>query len=94
MNCYECKYRGNVPGDAHSCCNHPEVDCGDGSIFDAVVTLITNPEMIQNAARKLNIEADPHGVRSGWFMWPMNFDPVWLKNCDGFTKKDDTTSNG
>ena len=23
--CYECKHRGTVPGDAHSCCNHPEV---------------------------------------------------------------------
>lgn len=90
MNCYECKYRGNVPGDAHSCCRHPEVDVGDGSIFDAVVILFTNPEIIQNAAKKLNIQAEPHGIENGWFFWPMNFDPVWLKNCDGFTKKDDT----
>ena len=87
MNCYECKYRGTVPGDAHSCCLHPEVDCGDGSVFDAIVTLVTNPQLIQDAADKLNIQADPHGVQSGWFMWPVNFDPVWLRNCDGFEQK-------
>ena len=22
--CYECVYRGTIPGDCHSCCNHPE----------------------------------------------------------------------
>jgi len=24
-NCYKCKHRGTIPGDAHSKCNHPEV---------------------------------------------------------------------
>jgi hypothetical protein len=23
-NCYECKHRGEVPGSAHSSCNHPD----------------------------------------------------------------------
>lgn len=31
------------------------------------------------------VTADAHGVRSGWFMWPLNFDPVWLESCDGFS---------
>ena len=22
-NCYECRWRGEVPGSTHSCCNHP-----------------------------------------------------------------------
>lgn len=88
MNCYKCVYRGNVPGDAHSCCNHPEVArAGLGSgIFDAIIAMVTNPQAINAAARKLEIAADPHGVRSGWFMWPANFDPVWLRNCNGFTE--------
>lgn len=50
-DCYKCKYRGNLPGDAHSCCKHP------------------------------------NGIKNGWFFWPLNFDPVWLENCDGFTAK-------
>ena len=35
----------------------------------------------------LNIKGHPHGIRNGWFMWPVNFDPGWLLNCDGFEAK-------
>lgn len=37
------------------------------------------------ATAQLNIRAVEHGVRNGWFVWPVNFDPTWLQNCDGFT---------
>ena len=80
-NCYECKYRGNVPGDAHSCCNYPGNNTGMLSFFA--------PENSKNA-RELGVKADAHGVRMGWFMWPVNFDPVWLKSCNGFEKKVET----
>ena len=29
-----------------------------------------------------------YGRRSGWFFWPISFDPVWLESCDGFEAKD------
>ncbi len=74
-NCYECKHRGKVPGDAHSCCNYPGNDTGILSFFAT--------ENKENA-KKLNIKANPHGVRNGWFTWPVNFDPTWLVSCDGF----------
>lgn len=77
-NCYKCKHRGNVPGDAHSCCHYPGNETG---IFDLFST-----SNFENRI-KLNITADLHGIRSGWFMWPVNFDPVWLRNCDGFDPK-------
>ena len=78
-DCYKCKYRGNVPGDAHSCCRYPGNKTG---LFD-----FFGNENRQNAI-KLNIKADPHGISSGWFFWPVNFDPVWLINCDGFVSKE------
>lgn len=31
------------------------------------------------------VKGHPHGIRRGWFLWPVNFDPVWLLSCDGFT---------
>lgn len=34
------------------------------------------------------VSGDPHGIRSGWFYWPFNFDPTWLKSCDGFEAKE------
>lgn len=73
--CYTCKYRGRVPGDAHSRCDYPGNKSGLLDMF-----MPENKEQ----ARKLNIRANPHGVRMGWFMWPCNFDPRWLENCDGY----------
>ena len=80
-NCYDCKYRGNVPGDAHSCCRYPGTKHGLFDVFDPENRVIR---------AKLNIKADRHGVVSGWFMWPCNFDPCWLENCDGFTPKEES----
>jgi hypothetical protein len=27
------------------------------------------------------IELDQHGVDNGWAMWPIDFDPIWVKKC-------------
>ena len=77
--CYKCKYRENVPGDAHSCCCYPG---NDTTIF----AILSQSNMLQ--AIKLEIKADAYGIRRGWFMWPINFDPVWLKSCKGYTPKE------
>jgi len=71
-DCYKCEYRGTIPGDAHSRCNHP-MDMFTGKADEAI--------------KKLNIVGDLRGIKRGWFMWPANYDPVWLKNCDGFKAK-------
>lgn len=83
INCYKCKYRGNVPGDAHSCCQYPGNKTGMFDFFEN--------ENKKNA-QKLNIKAELHGIRNGWFFWPINFDPAWLINCDGFTTKEESTN--
>lgn len=59
--CYECKFRRNVPGDTHSACAAP--------------------------LDKIKVVADAHGIRNGWFLFPYNFDPVWLEECNSFTPK-------
>ena len=83
-NCYECAYRQNVPGDAHSQCAHP-VHGGDSLRGLADLILGKNP---------LNISGAAHGIKMGWFLWPINFDPVWLENCDGFKSKNPPQSAG
>ena len=79
-NCYNCKWRRNVPGDVHSRCVFPGTD---SNIFTGLFS-------DQNGAMltKLGIVANPHGVRNGWFIWPMNFDPTWLLKCNGYTPKE------
>lgn len=85
-NCYKCEYRGKVAGSAHSRCNHPLVKQDDND-FGALVDMLAGKNI--EAAKKLNIKANPQGVRNGWFAWPANFDPVWLINCDGFKQKEE-----
>jgi len=58
-NCYECKYKKDIIGDAHIKCTN-------------------------NIA---NVEGDKIGITHGWFNYPYNFDPIWLKKCDGFKKE-------
>lgn len=89
-NCYTCKYRGSLPGDAHSCCRHPKLE---GVTNDPIGGLIKS--MCDDLTRikinivivELKIKANPHGLRKGWFQYPFNFDPVWLENCNGYTPK-------
>lgn len=33
---------------------------------------------------KAKVTGDLTGIKGGWFLWPFNFDPIWLKSCDGF----------
>lgn len=83
-NCYKCKYRGTIPGDAHSCCNHPKV-IQDSNVFGALMGMMAGKSI--EVAKELEIEGDPHGIKNGWFLWPASFDPVWLVSCNGFVVK-------
>jgi len=35
VNCYKCEYRGTIPGNTHSYCNHPTVS-QDPNPFGAI----------------------------------------------------------
>lgn len=65
-------------------CRHPETKLDDNPM-GALIQMMSGKT--SEAARKLNIQGDPIGIRRGWFMWPANFDPNWLRNCDGFEPK-------
>ncbi len=85
-DCYECKYRGEVVGSAHSSCKHPKcADVGQG-LGGLLVALSGGhaPQMKTD----LKVKGDSHGIRNGWFCHPLNFDPVWLEECNGFEKKE------
>jgi hypothetical protein len=32
------------------------------------------------------VAGDAHGIKNGWFVWPYNFDPTWLIECDGWAE--------
>ena len=39
--------------------------------------------------KNANVIGSSSGIRNGWFNWPYNFDPLWLRECDGFAAKED-----
>jgi hypothetical protein len=89
-DCYKCKWRGTIPGDAHSRCTHPDLKGAGDDVFAGIMAMFasvgrTSPQIhIQAFLKKFEIRADPHGIKKGWFNWPWNFDPAWLENCNAF----------
>lgn len=88
-NCYACKHRATIPGDAHSSCRHPATKNEANDPFSGLVMMLAGAASGQPPAgsRELGITAMSHGILNGWFYWPYNFDPVWLLSCKGFEAK-------
>lgn len=93
-NCYECKHRRDLAGDCHSRCAHP-VNGSDDDVdpFSSMMAMFASigrvDPVIGDTAKGLGVKGNEHGVRSGWFNWPFNFDPTWLESCNGFESKSD-----
>jgi len=85
-DCYKCKWRRDIPGDAHSRCAHPILErivLKEHFLVRMVIMMgfpasaFSGVDIMEAAG----VKAEPHGVRNGWFNWPYNFDPVWLLEC-------------
>jgi len=74
MDCYSCKYRRPLSGDQHSSCQHHDRMVGGSIVL---------------GRKALGITLIRHGVMHGWAMWPLNFDPIWIETCNGYTKKEE-----
>jgi hypothetical protein len=35
----------------------------------------------------IKVVGNPQGIRGGWFNHPVDFDPTWLVECEGFEEK-------
>lgn len=87
-DCYNCKFKGSVPGSAHSRCNviktlyQSESDLLE--IYISVGKYVITDKNTNEPIVKLN----EYGVRSGWAMWPVDFDPIWVDSCGFYTEKD------
>jgi hypothetical protein len=83
-NCYNCKYRGEVPGSAHSCCTvlRKEGDENNAETMMVEIGLATRKiALVNESDQKPLVKLNEHGVKSGWADWPLNFDPVWVDEC-------------
>ena len=76
--CYDCIHRVEVLGSVHSSCQHPATGRRSGMI---------SMHGSGKAAAELGIVGAKHGIINGWFLWPVNFDPIWLESCNGFEQR-------
>ncbi len=99
-NCFTCKHRGSVVGSAHSCCNHPIVELpsmrqllmlkllsGVGST-NPTQLIITSNDTGESFSMQ---EWDEYGISKGWVIYPINFDPTWLKHCHMYESKSESS---
>ena len=90
-DCYKCKHRRDLCGDAHSCCKHPlleDVNADPLAQVFAILGSVGRTLPTQKGVDKLGIKANYHGIKRGWFNFPFNYDPVWLEECKGFEVKE------
>lgn len=63
--CYQCTFKGEVPGSCHSRCE-----------FNWTQSTHEKPK------------GHERGKQMGWYMWPYNYDPVWMiDQCKEFQPK-------
>jgi len=85
MQCHACIHRRSLAGNTHSRCGHPVA--ADSVAEDFLLGLLGFSELA-TAARTLGITINPHGAEMGWANWPVDFDPIWINTCSGFTPPD------
>jgi hypothetical protein len=92
-NCYDCKFRGDVPGFAHSCCTFVPEEMRVNLMLHYLQgkRLVLTIEESEEPTPLL--ELNSHGVKNGWANWPIGFDPVWISNCKLFTHKNQSPLN-
>lgn len=48
-------------------------------------------QCLSGKAGNIHVSLNPHGVQNGWALWPFNFDPIWVDNCNSFESRECTT---
>ena len=92
-DCYKCKHRETIPGDAHSRCVHPKCrNISEDPLLGVFSILSSVRGGLPPIKSGLRVRGNPVGIRHGWFNHPLNFDPHWLEECDGFEVKGGETS--
>ncbi|MDE2101584.1 MAG: hypothetical protein KGL39_30340 [Patescibacteria group bacterium] len=87
-DCYKCVHRRGLAGNSHSACAHPSISgAAQDPMAQLMAVMVPQVSMAAGSARRLGVVGDPHGIARGWFAWPLNFDPTWLRACNGFEDK-------
>lgn len=74
--CYNCAHKRNVAGDCHISCSNPDIAKHSQTL--SMLSLVSPSQLAGFCNSTLGFAVEEHGIRSGWFMFPMNYDPNWM----------------
>lgn len=80
-------FEKNIPGDCHIKCEHPDLVKHRQRLLNEMLTMYQmnrRSPFLDVLMKEIGVEGGQTGIKSGWFNWPFNFDPVWLEKCDSF----------
>lgn len=86
-DCYNCKFRGNVSGSAHSCCNVIRGTVSDKEKGLELELLLASHQVEMTRGGEPIVKLNKHGIANGWANWPLDFDPTWVESCEFHTEK-------
>lgn len=72
--CVGCPFKQSIPGDCHVSCVHP-VAAGEHRMGILSLVITGKLNVIKDA---FGLVIDSHGAASGWAMFPVNYDPIWV----------------
>ncbi len=89
MECRKCRHVGSVPNSVHCSCKHPiaiQIISNHDSLFEMMKQITSESRLSYTGSLnlKLNEEYREYALSNGYVIFPINFDPRWIKNCEGF----------
>jgi hypothetical protein len=89
MNCHNCIHHRTLPGNAHIECDVPLFDQA-AMLLIWMHSLTSKGNMIYKSYDdSFEVELNSTGIKGGWAMWPINFDPIWIVRCTRYKEKED-----
>lgn len=53
------------------------------TVEKSMVMKCSGSKMVQGDKEFL-VKLGEHGIMNGWAYWPIEYDPVWVKECSGY----------
>lgn len=77
MNCQACRHRRSLPYSHHSSCEALPLPA-------AIKAMALAMHADQTVYRAIGVTISAHGFKHGWACWPVDFDPIWIEDCQYF----------
>lgn len=80
-DCYNCSFRGTVPGSAHSSCKYLDDVFEEPDLSMMKTALSIGMASLKDDDGNEPVTMNETGINGGWAAWPLDYDPIWVDKC-------------